>query len=166
MPVAGSTTLVFLHILGAVIWAGGLFFVALLAAGARRTLPERERTELFRFVGSGFLILAGIAAALLGLSGNLLVDDLFGGWDNLTGEPSTLIVWKTVLFIAVLTLAVLHGVVLGPGIRRLRLRRLDGQITPEEEALLKRRLRISTVSQVLMLAGTVAILVLAADLIS
>ena len=166
MPVPGSTTLVFLHILGAVIWAGGLFFVALLAAGARRTLPERERTELFRFVGSGFLILAGIAAALLGLSGNLLVDDLFGGWDNLSGEPSTLIIWKTILFIGVLMLAVLHGVVLGPGIRRLRLRRLDGQITPEEEALLNRRLRISTVSQVLMLAGTVAILVLAADLIS
>jgi uncharacterized membrane protein len=166
MPVPGSTTLVFLHILGAVIWAGGLFFVALLAAGARRTLPERERTELFRFVGSGFLILAGIAAALLGLSGNLLVDDLFGGWDNLSGEPSRLIIWKTILFIGVLMLAVLHGVVLGPGIRRLRLRRLDGQITPEEEALLKRRLRISTVSQVLMLAGTVAILVLAADLIS
>lgn len=166
MPVPGSTTLVFLHILGAVIWAGGLFFVALLAAGARRTLPERERTELFRFVGSGFLILAGIAAALLALSGNLLVDDLFGGWDNLSGEPSRLIIWKTILFIGVLMLAVLHGVVLGPGIRRLRLRRLDGQITPEEEALLKRRLRISTVSQVLMLAGTVAILVLAADLIS
>ena len=166
MPVPGSTTLVFLHILGAVIWAGGLFFVAMLAAVARRTLPERERTELFRFVGSGFLILAGIAAALLALSGNLLVDDLFGGWDNLSGEPSTLIIWKTILFIGVLTLAVLHGVVLGPGIRRLRLRRLDGQITPEEEALLKRRLRISTVSQVLMLAGTVAILVLAADLIS
>ena len=166
MPVAGSTTLVFLHILGAVIWAGGLFFVALLAAGARRTLPERERTELFRFVGSGFLILAGIAAMLLALSGNLLVDDLFGGWDNLSGEPSTLILWKTVLFIGVLTLAVLHGVVLGPGIRRLRLSRLDGQITPEQEASLKRRLRISTVSQVLMLAGTVAILVLAADLIS
>jgi uncharacterized membrane protein len=166
MPVAGSTILVFLHILGAVIWAGGLFFVALLAAGARRTLPERERTELFRFVGSGFLVLAGIAALLLALSGNLLVDDLFGGWDNISGEPSRLILWKTGLFVVVLALAALHGVVLGPGIRRLRLRRVDGRITAEEEALLKRRLRISTASQVLMLAGTIVILVLAADLIS
>jgi uncharacterized membrane protein len=166
MPIASSTTLVFLHILGAAIWAGGLFFVALVAVGARRTLPERERTELFRFVGSGFLILAGIAAVLVGLSGNLLVDDLFGGWDNLSGETSTLIVWKTVLFIGVLMLAVLHGVVLGPGIRRLRLRRLEGQITAPEEAQLKRRLMISTASQILMLAGTIVILVLAADLIS
>lgn len=160
------TTLVFLHILGAVIWAGGLFVIALVAVGARRTLPERERSDLFRFVGNGFLILAGIAAALLGLSGNLLVEDLYGGWENLAGETSTLIVWKTILFIAVLLLAVLHGVVLGPSIRELRMRRLDGQLTPAEEAQLKRRLRGSTASQVLMLAGTLAILVLAADLIS
>jgi hypothetical protein len=34
------------------------------------------------------------------------------------------------------------------------------------EALLRRRLMISTVSQVLMLVGTIAILVLAADLIT
>jgi uncharacterized membrane protein len=160
------TTLVFLHILGAVIWAGGLFFVGLVAAGARRTVSERERTELFRFVGNGFLLLAAVAAILLGLSGNLLVEDLFGGWKELSGEPSTLILWKTVLFVGVLVLAVVHGIALGPGIRRLRLKRAEGQITDDEEALLKRRVRISTVSQVLMLAGTIAILVLAADLIA
>ena len=160
------TTLVFLHILGAVIWAGGLFFVALVAVGARRTIPERERSDLFRFVGNGFLVLAGIAALLLGVSGNLLVEDLFGGWENLSGETSTLIAWKTVLFVAVLLLAIVHGIVLGPSIRRLRVRRLDGEITPTEETQLKRRLRISTGSQVMMLGGTIAILILAADLIS
>lgn len=160
------TTWVFLHILGAVLWAGGIFFVGVVAAGARRTLPERERTELFRFVGSGFLVLAGIAALLLGLSGNFLVEDLFGGWEALSGEPSTLIYWKTGLFVAVLVLAVLHGIVLGPGIRELRLKHAAGETTPEEEAALRRKLRLSTVSQVLMLAGTIAILVLAADLIS
>jgi uncharacterized membrane protein len=160
------TTLVFLHILGAVIWSGGLIFVALVAAGARRTLPERERTELFRVVGTGFLIMAGIAALLLGLSGNFLVEDLFGGWEGLSGEPSTLIYWKTGLFVAVLVLAVVHGIVLGPGIRELRLKHAAGEISPEEEAALRRKLRISTASQVLMLAGTIAIIVLAADLIS
>ena len=103
------TVLVFLHILGAVIWAGGLIFLGLLALGARRTLPERERTELFHFVGNGFLVLAGVAALLLAVSGNLLVEDLFGGWEQLSGEPSTLIAWKTILFIGVLLLAVLHA---------------------------------------------------------
>jgi uncharacterized membrane protein len=160
------TILVFLHILGAVIWAGGLIFVGVVAAGARRTVPERERTELFRFVGNGFLILAGVAAMLLALSGNFLVEDLYGGWEKLAGEPSTLIIWKTILFVTVLLLAVLHGVVLGPGIRRLRLRRAEGKTTPDDEAALKRKVRLSTASQALMLVGTIAILALAADLIS
>lgn len=160
------TTLVFLHILGAAIWAGGLIFVGLLAVGARRTLGERERAELFQFVGNGFLILAGVAALMIGLSGNLLVEDLFGGWENLSGEPSDLILWKTVLFAAVLLLAIVHGVVLGPGIRRLRLRRLDGELSDAEEGSLRRKLRLSTVSQALMLAGTIAILVLAADMVA
>ena len=70
------------------------------------------------------------------------------------------------MFVGVLGLAVVHGIVLGPGIRRLRLKRAEGRITDDEEALLKRRVRISTVSQALMLAGTIAILVLAADLIA
>lgn len=66
-----------------------------------------------------------VAALLLGLSGSLLVEDLYGGWEELSGEPSTLILWKTTLFIGVLVLAVVHGIVLGPGIRRLRLRRAE-----------------------------------------
>lgn len=160
------TTLVFLHILGAVIWAGGLFFVGVVAAGARRTLGEHEQTELFRFVGNGLLIAAGVAALLLGVSGNLLVEDLFGGWDDLSGEPSTLILWKTILFLGVLALAAFHGVVLGPRIRQLRTRRTEGLITGEEEATLRRGLMISRLTQVLMLGGTVAILLLAADLVA
>ena len=160
------TTLVFLHILGAAIWAGGLFTVAMVAVGARRTLPERERSDLFKFVGNGFLIMAAIAAMLLVLSGNLLVEDLFGGWKDLSGETGTLIAWKTVLFVAVMVLALLHGIVLGPSIRQLRMRRLEGGSTPAEESQLKTKVRISTACQVLMFAGTVAILVLAADLVS
>ena len=158
--------MVFLHILGAVIWSGGVIFIGLVAMGARRTLPERERTELFRFVGNGFLALGAVAAMLLGLSGNVLVEDLFGGWEKLSGEPSTLIVWKTLLFIGVLLLAVLHGAILGPRIRQLRLKALDGELSPIEEGSLRRSRRVSTASQILMLAGTIAILVLAADLIS
>ena len=100
------TLAVFLHILAAAIWAGGLIFVGLTAGAARRTIPERERVEFFRVLGTGFLILAGIAATLLLISGNILIEDLFGGWGKL-GESSSgeLVLWKTALFVAVLFLA-------------------------------------------------------------
>ena len=161
------TVAVFLHILGAVIWAGGLIFVGLAAGAARRTIPERERLEFFRVLGIGFLILAGVAATLLLISGNILVEDLFGGWDEL-GDSSSgdLVLWKTGLFVAVLALALIHALVLGPRIRRLHTPALaSGDEAGRHEAL--RRVRIlSAGTQVAMLAGTIAILVLAADLIT
>jgi putative copper export protein len=159
--------MVFLHLLGAAIWTGGLFFVGLVAVASRRVVGERERSELFRVVGAGFLVLGGLAAALLALSGNVLVEDMFGGWDGLgDSEAGDLVVWKTALFAAVLVLAVVHGVLLGPRIRALRIRRIDGEATPREEAVLRRAIGTSTVTQILMLSGSVAILALAADMVS
>ncbi len=159
--------MVFLHLLGAAIWIGGLVFVGMLAVATRRTVGARERSEIFRVAGTGFLILGGLAAVLLGLSGNTLVEDTLGGWDGLGASGAgDLVLWKTGLFAAVLVLAVVHGIVLGPRIRALRVRSLDGDATPREEAELRRALGVSTASQVLMLAGSIAILVLAADMVS
>jgi putative copper export protein len=110
------TVAVFLHIIGTVIWAGGLIFVGLAAGAARRTVPERERLEFFRVFGTGFLVLAGVAATLLLISGNILVEDLFGGWGELGDSRSgELVLWKTGVFVAALVLALVHALVLGPG---------------------------------------------------
>jgi putative copper export protein len=158
-----SGVMVFLHILGAAIWTGGLIFAGLVAGVSRRTLPEAARIEFFRSLGFGFLVLAGVAAALLALSGNVLVDD-FGGW-SAVGDTDwgALIIWKTVIFAVVLALALLHSLVLGPRIRRLREAKLAGS---GHAGALRRVVALSTVSQVLMLVGTLVILALAADLVT
>ena len=158
-----SGVMVFLHILGAAIWTGGLIFVGLVAGISRRTLPEAARIEFFRSLGFGFLVLAGVAAALLALSGNVLVDD-FGGWDAVgDSDWGALIIWKTVVFAVVLALAVVHSLVLGPRIRRLREAGLAGS---GDERALRRVVALSTATQVLMLVGTLVILALAADLVT
>ena len=158
-----SGVMVFLHILGAAIWTGGLIFVGLAAGVSRRTLPEAVRIEFFRSLGFGFLVLAGVAAALLGLSGNVLVED-FGGWDAVGDTDwGALILWKTAIFTVVLALALVHALVLGPRIRRLREAELAGS---GDAAALRRAVALSTVSQVLMLVGTLVILALAADLVT
>ena len=158
--------MVFLHLLGAAIWTGGLIFVGLAAVVSRRTLPDDVRVEFFRSLGFGFLILAGVAAALIALSGNVLVDD-FGGWEQV-GKTSwgELIIWKTAIFAVVLALALVHGLVLGPRIRLLREAEIAGSGGGGGERALRRAVALSTVSQALMLAGTLAILALAADLVT
>jgi putative copper resistance protein D len=159
-----SGLMVFLHILGAAIWTGGLIFVGVVAVVSRRTLPEATRIEFFRSLGFGFLVLAGIAAALLALSGNLLVDD-FGGWEAVGDTDwGELILWKTAIFAVVIALALIHALALGPRIRRLRESDLAGD--GDATRALRRATMFSAVTQVLMLAGTIAILALAADLIT
>jgi putative copper export protein len=157
--------MVFLHLLGAAIWTGGLVFAGVVAASARRTLSEEARTDFFRVLGFGFLVLTGVAAMLLAISGNVLVEDLFGGWDGLGGtEAGSLILWKTAIYGGVLVLAAIHAFVLGPRIRRLRESRVAGNAAGE--GALRRAVVLSTAAQVLMLAGTIAILILAADLVT
>jgi putative copper export protein len=157
--------MLFVHLLGATIWAGGVIVLGLVAFGARRTLPDTQRVEFFRVIGTGFLILSGVAAAMLLISGSFMVGDLFGGWDGLgDSERGRTVIWKSVLFVAVLALALIHGLVLGPRIRRAR-QRIEASSPREGDETTVRRLAVASgVTQALLLAGTLAILALAADL--
>ncbi|MEO8092549.1 MAG: DUF4149 domain-containing protein [bacterium] len=160
-----SGPMLFVHLLGAAIWAGGVIVLGLVAFGARRTLPDAQRVELFRVIGTGFLILSGVAAAMLLISGNSMVEDLFGGWDGLgDSHPGRTVIWKSVLFLVVLALALIHGLVLGPRVRRARERIEAGPPREGAEATRRRLAVASGVTQVLLLLGTLAILALAADL--
>lgn len=156
---------VFLHLLGAAVWVGGLVFLGIAAGVARATIPERERIEFFRLMGRRFLAVAGVAALLLAITGAILVDDRFGGFGDLdTGSGGGLVIAKTIVFAAVVALAIFHSFVLGPRMRRLRAQALDGGA--EAQRALRRAGAAGGVVQVAMLAGTLAVLALAADLVS
>jgi putative copper export protein len=154
------------HLIAAAVWAGGLVFLAVAAGVARATIPEGERVEFFRRLGRRFLVVSLAAAALLAATGADMAADRLASWDALNEtEWGRIIRAKTVLFAGAVLLALLHALVLGPQIRELRLALLESPGDPELEARV-RSLRIaSTVVQVTILAVTLAILVLAADLI-
>ncbi len=158
------TLLVFGHLLGAAVWVGGLVFLGVAAGVARRTIPDAERVEFFRLIGRRFLVLSGVAAALLLGTGIGLVDDRFGGFDDLgSGYKGGDVIAKTIIFAAVLTLAVVHAFVLGPRMRRLREAALAGR---PDEAALRRAAIVGGIAQLAMLVATLVILYLAADLVS
>lgn len=156
-----------LHLVAAAVWAGGLVFLGIAAGVARATIPERERIEFFRRLGRRFLVVTLAAAAVLAATGVDMATDRVASWSALVDtESGRLILAKTILFMTAVLLALAHGLVLGPRTRRLRKALLTSPGDLALEAQLSRTAAASGIIQVVILAETVAILVLAADLIA
>jgi len=156
-----------LHLIAAAVWAGGLVFLGVAAGVARATVPERERIEFFRRLGRRFLVVALAAAAVLAVTGADMAADRLPSWSALTDtEWGRLILAKTILFALAVALALVHSFVLGPRIRRCREALIASPGDEALEARLRRASAASGIAQSVILAATIAILVLAADLVT
>jgi putative copper export protein len=155
-----------IHLIAAAVWAGGLVFLGMAAGVARRTVPEAERIVFFRALGRRFAAVAVVAAVLLAATGADMASDSLARFGALvdTGYGRTLLA-KTVLFAGALVEAAIHSLVLGPRIGRLRESLLSAPDDRELAARLRRTAALSGIVSALMLAQTIAILVLAADLV-
>lgn len=156
-----------LHLIGAAVWAGGLVFLGIAAVVARRTIPPAERIAFFRILGRRFAIVAAVAAAAIAASGIDMATDRLASWSALldTGYGRILFA-KIVLFALAVAEAAVHSLVLGPRLGQLREAQLDAPDDPGLQARLRRTAAVSGIVSALMLLQTVAILVLAADLVS
>jgi putative copper export protein len=128
---------VFLHILSAVIWIGGMFFLALVIVPVTRGLPPAERAALFGSVGRRFravgwacigtlLVTGTINAAYRGVS----LENVFTSalWSSPFGATLAL---KLGVVLVMLGLSVYHDFVIGPRSVRVleRLASASGAIT-------------------------------------
>lgn len=156
-----------LHLIGAAVWTGGLVFLAVAAAVARRTIPPEERIAFFRALGRRFAIVAAVAAAAIAATGIDMAIDRLASWSALLDTDYGRILFaKIVLFALALVEAAVHSLVLGPRLGRLREELLEAPDDAALQARLRRTAAISGVVSALMLLQTLAILVLAADLVS
>jgi putative copper export protein len=156
-----------LHLLGAAVWTGGLVFLGVAATVARRTIPPAERIAFFRTLGRRFAVVAAVSAVAIAATGIDMATDRLASWSALldTGYGRILFA-KVVLFALALVEAAVHSLVLGPRTGRIREELLAAPEDPVLQARLRRTAAISGVVSALILLQTVAILVLAADLVS
>ncbi len=163
----GDTAIRSLHLIAATIWAGGLIFLALAVGVARKTVSDRERVALFRGLGRRFALVGGIALVVLIATGTDMATTRLPSWGDLTGTDygETLLV-KLVLVALVIALTILHSAVQGPALSRLREQALEHPDDAELQARLRRKSAIGGVVSSLVLVATLAILVLAAKLVS
>ena len=116
-----------LHLLAAMLWLGGTFFLAIVGAPVlRRVEPASLRSELFRRMGVRFRAVGWIAIVVLivtgllnlGLRGMLDVETL-GSASFWQGRYGRTLAWKLAIVASMISLAAVHDFVLGPRASRI-----------------------------------------------
>ncbi|MCC7372215.1 MAG: DUF4149 domain-containing protein [Chloroflexi bacterium] len=111
---------VFLHILSAIIWIGGMFFLALVVVPVTRPLPQQQRAMLFGAVGRRFRTVGWVCIGLLLVTGTINAVYRGVSWSNLFsselwGSPfGTTLALKLGVVALMLALSFYHDFVMGP----------------------------------------------------
>lgn len=170
-----DTLVLWIHILAAISWVGGMIFVAFIAGPyIRRTFPPAERTPLMAAIGQRFSYLGWSAIFTLIATGIYNAVRFLRSWENLWHtEFGHILLAKISLVAIMIALSITHDFFLGPRQRELgkRLRQkpaIDGAAAETLEnqnapALALQRLRRWTVliAQANLLLGLVVILLAA-----
>lgn len=112
-----------IHVLAAIFWLGGMFFLGVVGAPAmRRIEPASLRQRLFQELGSRFRRAGWIAIFVL--VGTGVINLYFRGWLRSTGELSSTAFWRTSLghalaaklvsVLLMISISAIHDFVLGP----------------------------------------------------
>lgn len=116
------------HVFAAMLWLGGMFFLAVVGAPVLREVePPTLRAELFRRIGEQFRRVGWVAIGVLVVTGivnlhfrGLLAGDVLGDaafWATPYGHA---LAWKLGAVTAMIAVSALHDFILGPAASRLR----------------------------------------------
>lgn len=114
------------HVLAALLWLGGMFFLAAVGAPVlRKVEPPSLRARLFQELGAGFRKVGWPAIAVLVVTGTLnlhfrgvLRADVLASSDFWSAPYGEALAWKLGAVTAMLVVSGLHDFWLGPAARR------------------------------------------------
>jgi len=156
-----------LHLIGAAVWVGGMVMLGLAVGAARRTVADSERVALFRALGRRFLVAGGIAMAVLIATGTDMAADRLGAWSDLTDtDYGERLLAKLAVVAGVIALTLFHSLVQGPALTRLRAKALEYPEDRDLQRLIRRKAARAGILSAVNLVATLAILVLAARLLT
>lgn len=116
-----------LHLLAAMLWLGGMFFLALVGAPVLRRVESAPlRSELFNRLGVRFRVVGWIAMSLLVVTGianlsfrGVLDPDTLGSASFWQGPYGQTLGWKLTIVVVMVSLSAVHDFLLGPRVARL-----------------------------------------------
>lgn len=113
---------VFIHVLAAMVWLGGMLFIAVVGAPVLREIESPKlRQSLFRSLGVQFRFVGWICIAVLLATGvlnlhfrGLLSAGVLGSAGFWSGAYGQALFWKLLLVGVMVTLAAVHDFWMGP----------------------------------------------------
>ncbi len=110
------------HVLAALLWLGGMFFLGVVGAPVLRGVePSALRAELFRAIGERARLWGWISIGILVLTGllnlhfrGMLSGDVWGSAAFWASPPGHALAWKLGAVAVMLVLSAVHDFVLGP----------------------------------------------------
>lgn len=145
------------HVFAALLWLGGMFFLAVVGAPVlRRVEPPALRAELFRRLGEQFRTVGWIAIAVLVVTGflnlhfrGMLTADVFFGADLWRSPYGRALAWKLGAVTAMLIVQLVHDFLVGPAASRLQ---------PGSPAMLVARRRAALLARLSALLGIIVVI--------
>jgi copper resistance protein D len=102
---------VWLHVLAAIAWIGGMIFISLVLSPVLRQRPDFPRGEILQSVGTAMKAIGWIAILILLFTGLLNFIHLQIQWNTFIGR---LLILKLILVALVVGLSAVHDFLLGP----------------------------------------------------
>lgn len=146
-----------IHVLAALLWLGGMFFLAAVGAPVLRGVePATLRAELFRRLGEQFRRVGWIAISVLLITGTLnlhfrglLNSELWGSREFWGSSLGTALAWKLGTVAIMVGISGVHDFVTGPAAARLE---------AGSEAAIRARRQASWLARVNALVGIVLVI--------
>jgi uncharacterized membrane protein len=117
---------VLIHVLSAIVWVGGMLFIALVVIPALRDFqPQEKRTEVISATATRFRKIGWIAIIIIFITGLIniinrgVTHEMIVSGSLLSTHFGKVLTIKLGLFVVMMLLSVLHDFILGP--RHLRL---------------------------------------------
>jgi putative copper export protein len=149
---AASVTL---HLLAAIFWLGGMFFLGIVGAPALAGLDPDLRRRLFKEIGLRFRGPGWVAIAILLMTGivnlhfrGLLEPALHGGRDFWLTPIGQRLAWKLGLVLVMVTIGAVHDFWLGP---------LSGELDPGSKEHLRVRTLVARLGRLNAVLGILVV---------
>ncbi len=116
-----SYLVVFIHVLSAIVWLGGMFFIALVIVPAFKNFEPKEiKTEIISLSATRFRKIGWIAMIILLITGILNIGnrgitfEMISSGSFYSSTFGKVLVFKLILFFTMIILSAIYDFILGP----------------------------------------------------